>query len=137
MPIHRRFTARNALTVLLVWLALALIFHLKAELWSTAPSPIDEQQYEDTPLPTTKPFSEGGNEPVLRINHGNKSGGASTPGKRRTAVVVASRILENATWLDEYFPEWEKNIYKVDYRNAPLTVPKNKGRESMVYLTYV
>jgi hypothetical protein len=57
--------------------------------------------------------------------------------ERRTAVVVASQASENATWLEEYFPSWEKNIYRVDDADAPLTVPKNKGRESMVYLTYV
>jgi len=59
------------------------------------------------------------------------------PEARRTAVVVASQKSENATWLDEYFPAWEKNIYAVDDPTAPLTVPKNKGRESMVYLSFI
>jgi hypothetical protein len=49
-------------------------------------------------------------------------------------VVVASQKSENATWLETYFPDWEKNIYAVDDQTAPLTVPTNKGRESMVYL---
>jgi hypothetical protein len=64
-------------------------------------------------------------------------GASHIPGDLRTAVVVAAQASENATWLNEYFPEWEKNIYRVDNASAPLTVPKNKGRESMVYLTYV
>ncbi len=57
--------------------------------------------------------------------------------KRKTAVVVASQASENATWLDTYFPQWDKFIYHVDDPSAKLTVPKNKGRESMVYLTCV
>ncbi|KAF2686670.1 hypothetical protein K458DRAFT_298200 [Lentithecium fluviatile CBS 122367] len=63
---------------------------------------------------------------------GGKKGAA-----RRTAVVVASQASEDATWLDTYFPRWEKNIYRVDDLNAKLTVPKNKGREGMVYLTFI
>ncbi|KAK7948001.1 uncharacterized protein PG986_008887 [Apiospora aurea] len=34
-------------------------------------------------------------------------------------------------------PAWRKRIYTVDDPHAPLTVPKNKGRESMVYLTHI
>jgi hypothetical protein len=70
-------------------------------------------------------------------DHGQKLQMDAEPKSRRTAVVVASQASENATWLNEYFPLWEKNIYRVDDPRAPLTVPKNKGRESMVYLTYV
>ncbi|KAJ4334635.1 hypothetical protein N0V87_006671 [Didymella glomerata] len=57
--------------------------------------------------------------------------------KRTTAVVVASQASENATWIAEAFPEWEQHVYHVDDPKAKLTVPKNKGRESMVYLTYI
>jgi hypothetical protein len=52
-------------------------------------------------------------------------------------LVVASMKHENSSWLSIYFPDWKKDIYVVDDPTAPLTVPKNKGRESMVYLTYV
>lgn len=75
-------------------------------------------------------ISVGGNRAISDNKEGVKG---QTP--RRTAVVVASQTGENSTWLEEYFPQWEKNIYKVDDQNAPLTVPVNKGRESMVYLT--
>jgi hypothetical protein len=52
----------------------------------------------------------------------------------RVALVVASQTTDNTTWLEESFPVWEKAIYLTD---APsnLSVPVNKGRESMVYLT--
>lgn len=52
-------------------------------------------------------------------------------------LVVASMTTDNTTWLFEFFPDWHKSIYVVDDKSAELTVEKNKGRESMVYLTYV
>ncbi|ORY13181.1 hypothetical protein BCR34DRAFT_275690 [Clohesyomyces aquaticus] len=127
MPLHRRFTARNALIALLAWLFVALLFHLKAELWpSPAGPPLDPNFSKDDQQDT-----------ITHGKDGKKLGGSPTTGKRRTAVVVASQKKENATWLDEYFPQWEKNIYRVDDSSAPLTVPENKGRESMVYLTFI
>lgn len=51
-------------------------------------------------------------------------------------LVVASMKHEDTAWLEKHFPHWRRSIYTVDERSAPLTVPKNKGRESMVYLTY-
>jgi hypothetical protein len=51
-------------------------------------------------------------------------------------MVVASMRTENTSWLFEYFPDWHKSVYVVDDEKAELTVEKNKGRESMVYLTY-
>lgn len=50
-------------------------------------------------------------------------------------MVVASMKRENVTWLHEYLPQWKKNIYVVDDPEAELTVPANKGREAMVFLT--
>ena len=50
---------------------------------------------------------------------------------------MASKAKDDTTWLFEEFPDWHKSIYVVDNQKADLTVKKNKGRESMVYLTYV
>jgi hypothetical protein len=69
-------------------------------------------------------------------------GSVTTPSRikddrpERIALVVASQTTDNTTWLEESFPTWEKAIYLTD---APsnLSVPVNKGRESMVYLTFV
>jgi hypothetical protein len=124
-----RFTARNVIVVFNVLLLTALLVHLKHVVWDkhAAAAPADlglshlPDELLDDPIAT--------HDQKLQVNTGPKS--------RRTAVVVASQASENATWLDEYFPHWEKNIYRVDDPKAPLTVPKNKGRESMVYLTYV
>jgi hypothetical protein len=52
-------------------------------------------------------------------------------------LVIASMKKENITWLHEYLPDWKKNIYVVDDQWAELTVPVNKGREAMVFLTYI
>ncbi|KAI0149139.1 hypothetical protein BJ166DRAFT_57333 [Pestalotiopsis sp. NC0098] len=52
-------------------------------------------------------------------------------------VVVASLKSEDTSWLSTHLPDWKTNIYVVDDRKASLTVPKNQGHESMVYLTYI
>ena len=39
--------------------------------------------------------------------------------------------------MHRYLPGWSRSVYVVDDPSAKLTVPKNKGREAMVYLTYV
>jgi hypothetical protein len=129
----RLITARNAVIFVNILVLTALFLHLKFELLDKTASAggpaglthlpdelYDEQQTnESSPNPKEKP---------LKANGSTKT--------RRTAVVVASQRSENVTWLNEFFPQWEKNIYRVDDPNVPLTVPKNKGRESMVYLTY-
>jgi hypothetical protein len=127
-------TARNAVIFINVLLVTALFVHLKFVLWdksATAAGPaalthLPDELYDEHQPDESSPDAKG---KPLKANSGIKA--------RRTAVVVASQSSENATWLEEYFPEWEKNIYRVDDANAPLSVPKNKGRESMVYLTYV
>ncbi|OJJ44001.1 hypothetical protein ASPZODRAFT_72227 [Penicilliopsis zonata CBS 506.65] len=53
------------------------------------------------------------------------------------AMVMASVKSDNTSWLFELFPDWHKSIYMVDDMSAKLTVPRNKGRESMAYLTYI
>lgn len=55
----------------------------------------------------------------------------------RKDLVVASMLGDNTTWLYEQLPDWRKNVFVVDDKTAELTVVRNKGRESMVYLTYV
>ena len=58
---------------------------------------------------------------------------SSRPGKE---LVVASLKGDDVSWLYDNITEWTKNIYVVNDPSAKLTVPINKGRESMVYLTY-
>lgn len=54
---------------------------------------------------------------------------------KQVALVVASQAADNTLWLDGVFPSWEKAIYLAD-APSQLSVPANKGREGMVYLTY-
>ena len=54
------------------------------------------------------------------------------------ALVVASMKADDTTWVDRYLPYgWRAHKYVVDDPYAPLTVPANKGREAMVYLTHI
>lgn len=53
------------------------------------------------------------------------------------ALVIASLKHENTTWMNDALLDWSKSIYFVDDPDASLTTPLNKGREAMVYLTYV
>jgi hypothetical protein len=129
-----RFTVRNVVVLINVLLLTALFVHLKHVLWDRTASPADLglSHLPDELLDDSKAIpshDQDLDDKKLQVNAGLKS--------RRTAVVVASQASENATWLNHYFPSWETNIYHVDDPDAPLTVPKNKGRESMVYLTCV
>jgi hypothetical protein len=70
------------------------------------------------------------------VSHDSKPEAIEEPVPQRVMLVVASQTKDNTTWLDGNFPDWEKSIYLTD---APsnLSVPVNKGRESMVYLTSI
>lgn len=52
-------------------------------------------------------------------------------------TVVASQTRDNTTWLPSLFPDWHHNIFVADQPDATLSVPQNKGREVMTYLTYI
>jgi hypothetical protein len=62
---------------------------------------------------------------------------AEVLGEDSVELVVASMTKENVTWLNNYLTHWKKSIYVVDDPKSALTVPVNKGREAMVFLTYV
>ncbi|KAG5291498.1 DUF3431 superfamily domain-containing protein [Histoplasma ohiense] len=59
------------------------------------------------------------------------------PARPHRELVVAAMSSDNTSWLHEYLPDWGRKVYVVDDPDAPLTVPSNKGREAMVYLTYI
>lgn len=96
--------------------------------------------------------SSRGNEEGERSETGREAGGtwplqaadapfssspstSSSPKSIPLALVVPSTENDDTSWLFTHFPDWRKYIYAVDDRNAELTVPLNKGRESMTYLT--
>ncbi|KAF2967565.1 hypothetical protein GQX73_g5968 [Xylaria multiplex] len=79
----------------------------------------------------SSPFLEPENGPVTAETP------TPTPGNRELELVVASVRAEDTSWFHTYLPSWHKNIYVADDPDASLTVPLNKGREAMVYLTYM
>ena len=50
---------------------------------------------------------------------------------------MATKKGDDTAWLFDELSDWHKSNYVVDDPDAELTIPKNKGRESMVYLTCV
>ncbi|PGH06543.1 hypothetical protein GX51_02368 [Blastomyces parvus] len=56
---------------------------------------------------------------------------------RSKEIVVASVSEDDTSWITEHLSDWHASIYVVDNPRAALTVPVNKARESMVYLTYI
>ncbi|EEH05874.1 conserved hypothetical protein [Histoplasma capsulatum G186AR] len=54
---------------------------------------------------------------------------------RSKEIVVASLKDDDTSWVAEHLSDWNANIYVVDDPRSELTVPMNKARESMVYLT--
>ncbi|KAF2679397.1 hypothetical protein K458DRAFT_422220 [Lentithecium fluviatile CBS 122367] len=66
------------------------------------------------------------------------------PGVAKPAGSNYSRILvvpktkdEDVGWIRDELPEVPAAVYEVDNPAARLRVPKNKGHEAMVYLTYI
>jgi hypothetical protein len=126
MSFYRRLPGRTAALALLSWLLVALVLHLRAE-----------RQLSTQHWPSSD--TTGLSSPGTAIADSASSNTAHTfqaDAGKSTAVVVAKTAFENATWLDDYFPQWEKNVYNVGDR---VKKPKfmNKGRESMVYLRCV
>ncbi|KAI4936661.1 hypothetical protein J4E86_011278 [Alternaria arbusti] len=62
---------------------------------------------------------------------------ALNEGQFDKALVIASMKHENTSWFYDELPEWRKYVYVVNDPTAELTVPLNKGRESMVYLSFI
>ncbi|KAF2089374.1 hypothetical protein K490DRAFT_12645, partial [Saccharata proteae CBS 121410] len=52
-------------------------------------------------------------------------------------LVVARTTSEDVSWIHEELPDLDTAIYVMDDPSAPLHPPKNKGRESTAYLTYI
>ncbi|KAH9884855.1 hypothetical protein F4778DRAFT_522544 [Xylariomycetidae sp. FL2044] len=53
-------------------------------------------------------------------------------------LVVASTTDDDTSWLRKFLPDWPAKIYVTDKpRGGRLAVPVNKGREAMVYLSYL
>lgn len=93
----------------------------------------------NSPAKSTSSYDKAHNNYAGRHKAAAQSKAASEQARpvirRHKEFVVASMKNDDTSWLAEYLPEWSRSIYVVDDRRAPLTVSRNKGRESMVYLT--
>ena len=53
------------------------------------------------------------------------------------SIVMAATRKDSVDWVRTELPEWQAMIYAVDDPGAALHTPRNKGKETMAYLTYV
>ncbi|KAF3482069.1 uncharacterized protein GIQ15_04828 [Arthroderma uncinatum] len=66
------------------------------------------------------------------------AGTPKPPGSNYTRTLVVPRLSkEKVDWIDERFSDINQEIYVVDDLHSLPKTPKNKGREAMVYLTYL
>ncbi|KAK7525134.1 uncharacterized protein IWZ02DRAFT_225294 [Phyllosticta citriasiana] len=64
--------------------------------------------------------------------------GVPKPGGNYSRILVVPRTHdEDVSWINAELPDLDTAIYTMDDWWATLKVPKNKGRESMAYLTYI
>ena len=52
-------------------------------------------------------------------------------------LVIGHQSQDDMSWLEKELPDVNKTLYNVDDWDATPRVPQNKGREAMVYLTYI
>ncbi|KAH3919837.1 hypothetical protein HBI56_031690 [Parastagonospora nodorum] len=65
-------------------------------------------------------------------------GALKPPGSNYTVKIVVPKTKdEDLGWMEEEIPDVPLVIYEVDNPNAEHKIPKNKGREAMVYLSYI
>ncbi|KAI0111169.1 hypothetical protein GGR51DRAFT_67879 [Nemania sp. FL0031] len=98
-----------------------------------APVPEPELELEQEQEKGEQPEQEYGSEP----EEPSPSPSPEPKPDVELELVVASVKAENTSWIPALLPDWQTNIYVADDPGAPLTVPENKGREAMVYLTYI
>lgn len=68
----------------------------------------------------------------------NFAPGLPVPGYNYTrTIVVPRKKSEDLSWLEDELPGVQRAVYVVDDARAVLKVPRNKGNEAMVYLTYI
>ncbi|KAG4436088.1 hypothetical protein IFR05_008444 [Cadophora sp. M221] len=94
----------------------------------------DDSHEWQTPLEDNQP-------PNPSPTNAFQPGTVKSVGQPYTRTLVVPRTAsENTDWIHGYFNKdmyFDYKIYVVDVVGAPLSPPKNKGHEVMVYLTYI
>lgn len=96
--------------------------------------PLWQPPFRDT---DARPFSQTEKEPIPSLSH-FEIGPIKPPGEPYSQSLVMAKLREeDISWLHNRFPDANTTIYTVDDDPEKLQIPKNKGHESMVYLTYM
>ncbi|KAJ4375312.1 hypothetical protein N0V83_002398 [Neocucurbitaria cava] len=91
-----------------------------------------------TSKPHTAPASLRGDPLDFGLPLRFTDGQAKPPGSNYTyKIVIPKTEKEDIGWMAEEIPEAPLVIYEVDKSDAENKIPKNKGREAMVYLSYI
>ena len=106
-------------------------------------SPSSKKTHQiDPPTITEVPFNETILSPTFIQDIKPESSTTSIvsnviPSTVPLVLVVASLKEEDTSWVARELPNVKNAIYTVDDPHAALTVPKNKGNEAEVFLTFV
>lgn len=113
----------------------ALLGTIGLAVWGTLAANYRPQS--QVPQPAT---SSVASVPVTGEKDNTKGSTEGSTEGRGNALVVVSLKGENVDWLDGVLDGWERNVYVADgaalEEGAELGIPRNKGREGMVYLRY-
>ncbi|KAB8437448.1 hypothetical protein FH972_025126 [Carpinus fangiana] len=83
---------------------------------------------------------------IVRPSHGpikgrptnNISSSSSPPSPPpNKAIIAVSMRTDNVSWIHDFFPDWQPNIYVMDDAAAPLSVTQPGGHEASAYLSYI
>ena len=130
MGISRR-PAHILTPALLFFSCLGLYYYHSSLPFTSAPKPPSSSWSDDS---SQKVQPQCAHNDLLAFD----SGTPKPPGSTYSRTFVAGRLKkDDVSWVKEQFPDLPTAIYVVDDPSAPLHIPVNKGREAMVYLTYI
>lgn len=147
MPLARRstLTAISLLALCLAFYYLAwqpVLPHLRSSRPSPPSTTAPYDHVDDPTRPSAGPASSAA-APLRALTPDEDPfrPGVPKPDGNYSRVLVVPRMKnEDVSWIDdvrEELPDLQTAVYVMDDPWADFRVPKNKGRESMAYLTYV
>ncbi|KAK2865391.1 hypothetical protein FQN49_003621 [Arthroderma sp. PD_2] len=119
MPVHRPRQAQR-INQLFILISITVVFALYYLFFKSPPRDHAISSTRQQPQPDSRKIAKASKE-----------------------LVVASVKSDNISWIREEVPDWRAKVYVADAGDAGeasksgLSIPVNKGREAMVYLTYI
>jgi hypothetical protein len=121
---HIMINSRRSTSVLLfAFAALLLIWHFKLSYVSRHPT----REVSDTMTYNSK-------SATIEFRPGTPK---ASPYEYSRTLVIGKLSDEDTSWIARELPGLNTSIYRVDAPASELRIPKNKGHEAMVYLTYI